>query len=319
MHPTDIAKKIKTDIDAYCEETYNDPEPRKHLGASLIGHDCTRYLWYSFRWFRHKKHPAMTARLFNRGHREESRMQDFMRAAGFKLRSDIPPILHYHPESDSYFYATSFDPGDGLISDVTGHLQHEERALAQGVKKPQERIEDHNGHFGGSVDDLWEHPEYGQGIAEFKTSGTGAKKFGDLLERGVRLAKPQHWAQMCVYGFKLGLKYAVYLCINKNDDDLHVEFTELDDKLGLFMLQRAGDIINSQTPPERIASTPSHWQCKFCEMAGPCWQQELPVKNCRSCVNAVPRPNKEWGCKLAMKHIPAHVIPVGCVYWKPIA
>ncbi len=25
-------------------------KPRKHLGASQIGHPCLRYLWYQFRW-----------------------------------------------------------------------------------------------------------------------------------------------------------------------------------------------------------------------------------------------------------------------------
>lgn len=286
MHPTDIAERIKNDIDAYCERIYNEPEPRWHLGASIIGHECSRYLWYTFRWFRHEIKGARNGRLLNRGHREEARMQEFLREVGFKLRSD-----------------ECFIPGE----------------LGMADRPIQERIEDHDGHFGGSLDDMWEHPDYGTGLAEYKTSGTGARKFGDLLERGVRLAKPVHWAQMCVYGFKRGLRYAVYLCANKNDDDLHVEFAELDHALGDLMIKRAGDIIWSQTPPERCSSTPAYWQCKFCIMRGPCWQQELPMRNCRSCVNAKPGMHGEWHCGLYNQLIPRDFVSKGCDSWTPLA
>lgn len=276
MHPTDIAEKIKADIDAYCISIYNEPEPRWHLGASEIGHECSRYLWYKFRWFRHEYFSARNGRLFNRGHREEARMQEFLRETGFQLLSNT---------------------------------QYEK----------QERISDHQGHFGGSLDDLWAHPDFGTGLCEFKTSGTGARKFGDLLERGVRLAKPVHWAQMCVYGFKRGLQYAIYMVANKNDDDLHIEFVELDHQLGDLMVKRAGDIIWSQQPPERCSSSPSYWLCKFCPMQGPCWQQELPLKNCRSCRFAKPDKDAQWYCGKYQNIIPRDFVPKGCDSWTPLA
>lgn len=44
---------------------------------------------------------------------------------------EAPPtgVLHYHPESDSYFWAPEFDPGDGLCEDVTDNIFHKARAL----------------------------------------------------------------------------------------------------------------------------------------------------------------------------------------------
>lgn len=46
---------------------------RDHLGASLIGRECARELWYSFRWTTLKKFDGRMLRLFNRGHLEEPR------------------------------------------------------------------------------------------------------------------------------------------------------------------------------------------------------------------------------------------------------
>lgn len=53
-----------------------DPEEgtfRSHLGASLIGRECSRELWYSFHWATQTKHQGRIIRLFNRGHLEEAR------------------------------------------------------------------------------------------------------------------------------------------------------------------------------------------------------------------------------------------------------
>lgn len=57
--------------DAY--DTKNE-EFRPHLGASLIGRNCDRELWYSFRWTTSKQFDGRMLRLFNRGHLEEPRM-----------------------------------------------------------------------------------------------------------------------------------------------------------------------------------------------------------------------------------------------------
>lgn len=44
---------------------------REHLGASLLGHPCDRYLWISFRWAVKPTFPGRMLRLFRRGHNEE--------------------------------------------------------------------------------------------------------------------------------------------------------------------------------------------------------------------------------------------------------
>src|SRR6267142_163472 len=45
----ELANQIEADIDKWCQLQYEDG-PRSHLGASIIGHECERYIWFSFHW-----------------------------------------------------------------------------------------------------------------------------------------------------------------------------------------------------------------------------------------------------------------------------
>ncbi len=55
---------------------------RDHLGASVIGHECDRWLWLSFRWAASENHDGRMLRLFRRGEREESWILDDLQAIG---------------------------------------------------------------------------------------------------------------------------------------------------------------------------------------------------------------------------------------------
>ena len=59
--------------------------PRPHLGASLLGHPCDRYLWLSFRWAVVQKFEGRMLRLFRRGHMEEDTILEDLRLIGCKI------------------------------------------------------------------------------------------------------------------------------------------------------------------------------------------------------------------------------------------
>lgn len=61
---------------------------REHLGASLIGHDCDRYLWLTFRWTSKPKFEGRMLRLFDTGKREEERIYEELRGIGIVLHTD---------------------------------------------------------------------------------------------------------------------------------------------------------------------------------------------------------------------------------------
>lgn len=89
---------------------------RDHLGASLIGRECSRQIWYTFRWARTLNHDGRLLRLFDTGHMEEPRMVSDLRAIGCEV--------------------IEFDPDTGrqwTVRDETGHFGGSMDGIALGV------------------------------------------------------------------------------------------------------------------------------------------------------------------------------------------
>src|SRR5690554_6613175 len=59
--------------------------PRPHMGASILGHHCDRYLWLTFRHAVVEKFSGRMLRLFRRGHNEEATVVADLRAAGLHI------------------------------------------------------------------------------------------------------------------------------------------------------------------------------------------------------------------------------------------
>lgn len=61
---------------------------RPHLGASVIGHNCDRHVWFTFRWAKLPGFQWRTKRLFDTGKREESRVLAELKAIGVEIHAD---------------------------------------------------------------------------------------------------------------------------------------------------------------------------------------------------------------------------------------
>lgn len=183
----------------------------------------------------------------------------------------------------------------------------------------QVRVNGVGGHFGGSLDSTIILPErYGipePMLGEYKTYKD--KTFQKLVKEGVKRVKPDHFAQMSIYGRKRQLRYGLYCPINKNDDDIRPEIVELDWGYGQDLERKAEAVITSQYPPPRINESPSFHVCKFCNYNKVCHEGKPYEKNCRSCLYAVPVDNGEWKCHAFNNIIPKDFIPKGCDFWKP--
>lgn len=262
--------KLKADINAACVTHFREGH-RWHMGASVIGHDCPRYVWNTFRWLKAEEFDGRMYRLFQRGHKEEPNFVEMLRHVGIEVTE-----------------------GDH----TTGK---------------QFRVSAHNGHFGGSLDGICIPDQF---LVEFKTHSD--KSFKELAKVGVRQAKPQHVVQMETYGPFYNLDYALYCAVNKNDDDLYFEWVRLDKTVGALHVAKAGELINSQTPPKKISETPTYFRCKWCHFAGICHLSHIPEKNCRSCSFAVPGIEGEWVCNKFQNNIPRDFVPTGCQSWEAI-
>ena len=69
------------------EDVYRTGEDpfRSHLGASQLGRECAREVWYSWRWTTKPNFPGRIVRLFNRGHLEEPRFLAMLSAIGCEV------------------------------------------------------------------------------------------------------------------------------------------------------------------------------------------------------------------------------------------
>jgi hypothetical protein len=95
----------------------NDAEEgnRPHLGASLIGHSCERFLWLTFRWVDKKKFSGRMLRLFETGQLAEARLTANLRRIGVDVH-DVTP-----------------DGKQWRVSDLGGHFSGSMDGAAVGI------------------------------------------------------------------------------------------------------------------------------------------------------------------------------------------
>jgi hypothetical protein len=86
MAPIPPAKNdIVVLIDAAHEA--REDRPRPHMGASILGHACDRWIWLQFRMAIRQKFPGRILRLFRRGHQEENNIIFDLKSIGMEFSS----------------------------------------------------------------------------------------------------------------------------------------------------------------------------------------------------------------------------------------
>lgn len=307
MQIKQIEKNIKLAINDYCKTL--DDGFRNHLGASEIGGKCERKIFMGFRWTYRDEFKTKTIdgeidekgrfqRLFKRGHAEEDRMISYLRGVGIEV----------------------IDRDYSKPPDENGEY-------------PQIRVSDIDGHFGGSTDGIVAIPSALTGlpdklwaILEMKTYSK--QSFSKLLNVGVGGLttygpfKLEHVVQFNIYGEKLSnndvtFEYALYVAINKDDDNIHIQLVPLDRVISNRYTNRALKIITSTKPPEREFKR-TDIECKYCGANSICYGEKPSMKNCRSCKYATPAPDASWLCNLHGDIIPTDFIKVGCDKWSDI-
>lgn len=188
----------------------------------------------------------------------------------------------------------------------------------QDAQGNQYRISFGKGHGGGSGDGV------GVGIPdvpteplllEFKTHNDAS--FKKLAKVGVREAKFEHYVQMNLYMGKMGLLFALYGAVNKNDDALHLEIVMFDKAIFDQFSERGEKLLRMMSPPPKISNSPGYFECKvMCsEFHGLCHRNATPEVNCRTCAYSEPRFDVEggvWRCRLREFDIPKEVQLTGC-------
>lgn len=267
--------------DAYQED---DGNHRSHLGASVIGGKCQRAIWYGFRWAS-KKLP--------RGKKGEPKLKAASRMMRLWNRGHL---------EEGRFIAML------LMIDV--------QVYQQDANGKQFRIGAFGGHFSGSGDGiLYNVPDLPAGVpclGEFKTHSD--KSFAELLDKGVRIAKPEHYVQMNEYMHHFGLLYCLYMAVNKNTEELHAEIVMYDRVCAEKYLDVAKDLVFRMNAPKRIAGgNPGFFQCKhMCDETAVCYEAIKPDVNCRTCMHCFAMPDGTWQCAPQAKTLDKAAQLAGC-------
>ncbi|HEV7299024.1 MAG TPA: hypothetical protein VGN72_06620 [Tepidisphaeraceae bacterium] len=121
---------------------------------------------------------------------------------------------------------------------------------------------------------------------EFKTHSN--KSFTELRRKGLREAKPEHFAQLSVGMLLAELPRGLYLAVNKDTDELYSERLRIEEVRADAerLLSFAGQVVAAKNPPARIAESAAKPPCVYCPHRARCFGEELPAVTCRSCVHA---------------------------------
>lgn len=248
-------------------ESKQEDSRRPHLGGSMIGHHCERYLWGSFRWAFSQQHDSRLLRLFMRGHKEEDFFVEELRGAGLV-------VLDHDNETGQQF----------RISHCGGHVSGSLDGKALGVKEAPKT----------------------QHLLEFKTHGDKSfkdlKANGVQLSKSQHYAQMQFY--MLFTKMKRALYVAVNkntdeLYMERIDFD-KAYAQELADKS-----ERIVFADEPVVPP--YEKTHYLCKAFKCPMYGNCHENKLPERNCRTCLHSTPESSGVWTCAKHDKAvIPVH-------------
>ncbi len=245
-HRPKFFEQVTAVIDEALTAEHASRTPRSYLGASRLGVACERALQYEYA---HapvdpgRELPGRVLRIFEVGHVLEALAIRWLRLAGFDLHTE------------------KADGGQFGFSVAGGRIQgHVDGILAGGPET-----------LGLAYPALW----------ECKTMN--ARAWRETVKRGVAQAKPVYAAQIAVYQAYMeasvpGISQnpALFTAINKDTQELWFERVPFDGGLAQRMSDRAVRIIQATEAGEllpRLATTPTHQECKGCAWQDRCWSQ----------------------------------------------
>lgn len=137
-------------------------------------------------------------------------------------------------------------------------------------------------------------------VLEYKTHGDSS--FKTLKHGQLESTHEKHYAQIQINGDEFDCGFGLYLAVNKNTDELFCDIIPIDKAKADALREKAEYVTMSDKPPERIASKPTAFACKFCHAKDVCWGFAMARVNCRNCTSATKHPEfGSFGCDKIQK------------------
>lgn len=150
------------------------------------------------------------------------------------------------------------------------------------------------GHCDGIIVSGLKESPCNEHVLEMKTAND--KAFQDLAKRGMKDAKPVHWAQTQLYMLGTGIGRTFYWCVDKNNDEVYTERTKLDRPFAEKARDRVVGLSTESRLPAPLSNLPTWFECKMCPFWGICHNHEAVERSCRTCEHGTFNPDGTFTC-----------------------
>jgi hypothetical protein len=222
--------KLGTDklLDDACVSRRSKEKKRDYIGASMLGEDCERQLWYNIKTPKPIDDPRVL-RIFDMGDMVEEYLVQLLKDAGIT-------VWDVDENGDQFGFV------DGRVA---GHCD----GVAQGF--PESTV-----------------PH----LLEFKSANN--KNFKAFVKKGVKAQSMKYWVQVQIYMEKLNLTRCMFMVYNKDTSELYTERIKYERSAGTMYIDRAKEIDEQDTPPDRKYKSKDFFKCRFCNHREECWDGE---------------------------------------------
>ena len=225
--PTLLA--VDAAIEGKSRETW---KARNYIGASSIGHECERKLWYNFHHPQSPDIPASGLRAIQDGYESESRMIKRLRAVpGIDLR-------------------TIGERGRQIgFSDLNDKFKGHIDGLIHGLIQAPETWH------------IWEH----KAVNEKKQRKLDKLKSDHGEKNALEKWDYIYYCQAILYMHYFELTRHYLTCDSPGGRSTISVRTEANERLAQVLIAKAARIIKAKTEPPRISDDPSWYICKWCD------------------------------------------------------
>jgi len=233
------------------KEKTGSEKPRHYLGASLIGEECERKIWYDFRHAKEENWKSYNVKAIEEGYRSEDVMVERFQRAGFDLKN-----VSYDQDKPRQF---GFKSLGGWF----------------------------RGHKDGIIYNL---KELGTVIWEAKATEKWLELNKLIVEYGEENAL-KHWnanyyTQAQIYMGESGIHHHLLTACNPGSTRTAIVYTPFNEAFYKKEKEKAKRIIKTDEPPFKAYPSEEHYKCKYmCNSVNTCWKNEPPKPNCRNCAH----------------------------------
>lgn len=225
----------------YVESESAKETPRQYVGASSIGDDCERKLYYNFHRAAEAQPTGAKGTLAaNDGHRSEEVAAAYLR--------QLPSIQLWTKKEDGSQYG---------FTDLNGKFRGHLDGIIKGIP------------LAPATPHVWEHKAKNQRLYDALTKLKEKFHIKEVLKKWDAV----YYAQAVIYMHYYDLTRHYMTVSLPGFRDLQTIRTDANPTFAQSLIEKAKRVINATRPPMGISQNPTWFECKFCKFNHICFKE----------------------------------------------